>query len=456
MLKKINKKTALALTAFLTIAIFLLKPFGTSPNQAAILAAIFAGIVCWTLELCSKILSSAILVAVLLFLNSAPLDKILSFPLSATFPMILLCYLFSRGIRNSGVAKAVIDPLLSKYANTPLRIIGLMILTLALTIRVIPQPLARLIMLAEIFAGFLNRTNAGDRLKQILMYSLFEFYIIVNAGSLNADIILNTSALSFSGTNMDSAAWFKSMMPPTVIYCALAFVLFCVMYRKDLTGVKISLSSQEMATAGNITLTRRQVLLILITGATILLWITKPLHGVSENIVSLISVAALFLAGWLAPKDLDSIDIATLVFLTAANAIGSAMTYSGTAQKLLAGLESIFPDEFSVQYVLMIILVTMLLHFLLGSNTTALSVAIPGLMVICGNTVSSNVLTLTAYMSLIPHHLLPFHCIGMAIGIGNGYFKPKMVLDVGLPMMFMIVIAILGIYIPWWKIIGLL
>lgn len=453
---KINKTAASVLTAAIAAAILLLKPFGLDFRQAAVLAAIAVVIICWTLELCNKTLASAVLVVVLLLLNCAPPEKVLSFPLSATFPMIVLCYLFSRGISNSGIAKLLIDPLLSRYANTPLRIILLMILTLALTIRVIPQPLVRLIMLSEIFSSFLARTDTEEGTRQILLFSLYEFYIIVNAGALNADIILNTSAVSFAGLDMDASAWLKYMLLPTAAYCGLALLTLCVMFRRQLIGAKIHLLPGESAVAGSVHLSRRQTLLLITVLGTIALWITKPLHGVSENTVSLVSVALMAALGWLAPRDLNSIDVSTLVFLTAANAIGSAMTGSGAAQKLLSGLKGAFPAEFSIRYVLLLILVSMALHFLLGSNTTALSVAIPGLALLCGDTVSPEVLTLTAYMSLIPHHLLPFHCIGMAIGVGNGYFKADLIFKVGLAMMVLIFVAILGIYMPWWKIIGLL
>lgn len=453
---KTNKTAASVLTAAVAAVILLLKPFGLDLRQAAVLAAIIAVIICWTLELCNKTLASAVLVGILLLLNCAPPEKVLSFPLSATFPMILLCYLFSRGISNSGIAKQLIDPLLSKCANTPLRILLLMILTLALTIRVIPQPLVRLIMLSEIFASFLGRTDAKEDTRQILLFSLYEFYIIVNAGALNADIILNTSAVSFAGLDMDASAWLRYMLLPTAVYCGLTLGVLCLMFRRQLIGVKIRPLPGENAAGDGVRLNRRQLQLLLIVAATIVLWVTKPLHGVSENVISLASVALMAALGWLSPRDLNSIDVSTLVFLTAANAIGSAMTGSGTAQKLLSGLGGAFPAEFSVRYVLILILVSMALHFLLGSNTTALSVAIPGLALVCGDTVSLEVLTLTAYMSLIPHHLLPFHCIGMAIGVGNGYFKADLIFKVGLVMMALIFAAIFGIYMPWWRIIGLL
>ncbi len=456
MVDRNSRKSACAIAlAGLAIIVLWAKPFDTDTKQALVLAAVLATIGCWTLDLCNKAIPSAILVLVLLLIRAAPAERVLAFPLSSTFLMILLCYLFSRGISNSGLAKALIDPLLVRYGRTPLRLILLMILLLTVTIRIIPQPLVRLIMLAEIFTGFLDRTDVRPRQKQLLLFALFEFYILVNAGFLEADIILNTSAVGFAGLSMSGGEWIKFMLPPTAVYIAATLALFLWMYRKELRHVQIGMAGGGEA-SGPQPLAPRQKLLLAVVLATILLWVTRSFHGINENLVTLVSVALMFALGWLKPADLKSIDVSTLTFLTAAYAIGGAMTGSGTAQKMLSGAGTLFPAELSAGYILLIVVITMLLHFLLGSNTTALSVAIPGLLILCGGKLSPAALMFIAYISLVPHHLLPFHCIGMAIGEGNGYFKGDLIARFGLPMMGMIVAAVFGLYLPWWRLLGLL
>lgn len=436
------------------LAIVALRPFGTDIRQAAILAVVAAGIACWTFKLFHKTLISAAIVVALFLLQSAPTEKLLTFPLSSTFPMILLCYLFSRGISNSGITPMVVDPLLVRYAKTPVKIILISIVTLLLTIYAIPQPLVRLITIAQILSAFLDRTNASGKTKQLLMFALFEFYIIVNAAFLDADIIFNTSAVGFAGINMTSWEWMRYMTVPTTAYCAASVMLFVFLYRKDLLGIQIKINSASEAprTAFN----KKQKRVVAIVVITILFWITKPVHHISENIITLIAVIAMYLLRILKPKDIDSIDITTLVFLTAAYSIGGAITCSGTAEKLMSAVSHLLPDKFGTGYILILVAISMILHFLLGSNTTALSVAIPGLMAVSQGVCDPAALTLIVYVSLVPHHLLPFHCIGLAIGEGNGYFKGDLIYKFGLPMMGMILFALFALYIPWWNFIGLL
>lgn len=432
--------------------LILLRPFSMSTHQAITLAVVAGGIACWTVQLLPKTLVSIGILALLFLNGSAPARKLLVFPLSANFPMILLCYLFSRGIANTGITGRVLDPLLNRWGRTPAKILLLSVAALVITIYVIPQPLVRLLTIAQIFHAYLSRTTLPERTKQLLLFGLFEFYILVNAAFLKADILFNTSAVGFAGITMGSGAWSLYMTVPTILYCALSIGLFLWMFRKDLLGLSVTIQGEQPKLS---TLTRKQRQAAWIVGVTILAWLTKDVHGISENTATLLAVGCMYLLGILKLRDLDSIDVPTLVFLTAAYAIGSAMTASGAAEKLMVVFRRLLPARFGVGYLLILVGITMLLHFLLGSNTTALSVAIPGLMTMTQGSLSPTALTLLVYISLVPHHLLPFHCVGLAIGEGNGYFEKDLIWKFGLPMMGMIFIALLTLYLPWWRMLGL-
>ena len=102
------------------------------------------------------------------------------------------------------------------------------------------------------------------------------------------------------------------------------------------------------------------------------------------------------------------------------------------------------------------ILTTMLLHMILGSNTTTLSVVIPGLMVLCSQVVKSPIIVLISVISVSFHAILPFHSISLMIGVSNNYYPAKYVTKLGLPITLFVYLVVIGIYIPYWKIVGLL
>lgn len=88
---------------------------------------------------------------------------IFSFPLSETFPMIVVTYLFSQGIANAGMIERLIEPVLIKVVHTPVQCIIAIFVTFYLTMYVIPQPLARLIIVATMYQCFLQKTNLPQR-----------------------------------------------------------------------------------------------------------------------------------------------------------------------------------------------------------------------------------------------------------------------------------------------------
>lgn len=118
-------------------------------------------------------------------------------------------------------------------------------------------------------------------------------------------------------------------------------------------------------------------------------------------------------------------------------------------------LQGIFPQEFSVWYLMIMVLVNMLLHMVLGSNTTTLSVAVPGMMILCRNAVPSSVIVFTAIVSVSFHALLPFHSVAMMIGASNNYFPSKYVMRMGAVLTLLTFLMAGCVFLPYWKLTGL-
>ena len=172
--------------------------------------------------------------------------------------------------------------------------------------------------------------------------------------------------------------------------------------------------------------------------------------------ITIVSTVVLFAIKILNGEDWKAVDITTLIFLTAAFSIGTVMKFCGAADKVFGQLETIFPTKFSLLYVCVMILITMLLHMILGSNTTTLSVVIPGLMILCSQVVKSPIIVFISVISVAFHAILPFHSISLMIGVSNNYYPAKYVTKLGLPVTLLVYLVVIGIYIPYWKIVGLL
>lgn len=434
------------------LLILIVRPIGLTLRQSAVVASVLLTIIWWSSGIVKKIPASLFLIAVFAGVSGAGMSKVFSFPLSETFPMIVITYLFSQAISNAGLIDKIFLPPLLKFVHTPLACLCAMILLFFATMFMIPQPLARVIIVAVMFDRFLKKTTLPDTARSVFMYAVFLMSAAVNMSVKDADIIMYRMATSFSETPISNGMWAYHMLVPTLVCCAVIVALFLFVFRKTLRGVRFE--AREQSEAGAFTTLQKKALAVV--AATVVLWMTQSLHGINATVVTVAATLLLFCAGVLHREDLKTIDVPTLIFLTAAFAIGGVMDACGAAGKVFGLLSGIFPEQFSVKYLWLMVLVGMLLHMMLGSNTTTLSVVVPGLMHICGSTVSTPVIVFTAAVSVSSHAVLPFHAISLMIGTSSGYFPAKYVTKMGIPMTFLIYLAAAFIYLPYWKFVGLM
>ncbi|HWS29922.1 MAG TPA: anion permease [Clostridia bacterium] len=451
-----NKKKALglALSPLLPLGVFLLRPFGMDMQQSAVIAILLLVIIWWCTGLVNKILSSAVLLTSFIFLTPASLTTIFSFPLSDNFLLIALTYLFSRGIANSKVTERFLEPLLVKYASTPLRAMLTVTAMFALTMYIIPQPLARLIIMADIFSSYLSKTGAEERTKKTLMFSVFVIYVFINMCTLKADIIINTLAVNVAELNFADWDWIRYMAVPSLAYLVLVIGLMLFLFRKDLKA-RFTISKSAKEGAGS-KLTKRDIGMLALLGVTMAMWATESIHGVPAWLVTLASIVAMAVLGVFKLRDIKSLDVTMLVFLTAAMSIGGVMRANGTAELIFSFLGQHIPNGSPTLLITVLMFIAISMHMILGSNSTTISVVIPGLIVMCGDMLSPAIVMCVVYVTLATQWLFPFHSVGMMMGISQGSFPSSHMLKMGLPMTLLVFAAIFGLYIPWWRMLGLL
>lgn len=452
--EQVNKKWIMEMVLSLVLPLLLIicRPIGLTMRQSIVAAGVLLTIIWWSTGLVKKIPASLFLIAVFALVSGTGYQTVMAFPLSETFPMIVITYLFSQAISNSGLIDRIFEPMLLRLVHTPVQCLAAMTILLFITIYVIPQPLARVIIVAAMFDRFLKRTTLPESTRSVLMYAVFLMEAVVNMSSKDADMIMNHVAAGFSETPISNGLWIQYMMAPTFVCVVLVMVLFTILFHKDMLGHRIEAQQEEEQTP----FTRQQRLALVIIGATVVLWMTTSLHGINNTIITIVATLLLFAIGILHKEDLRAIDITTLVFLTAAFSIGGVMEGCGAADKIFGSLSGIFPETFSVRYLLIMVFVVMLLHMMLGSNTTTLSVVVPGMMLLCGEVVSSPIIVCIAIISVSFHALLPFHSVSMMVGSSNGYFPSRYVTRMGIPVTVLVYTVVACVFLPYWRLMGLL
>ncbi|MEG0378970.1 MAG: hypothetical protein RR614_10885, partial [Eubacterium sp.] len=182
-----QKPVRIILSLVLPILVLLWKPLGINLLQSGILALLILTITWWCTGIVKNNIASAILLLGFCLFPGVPLKTVFAFPLGSTFWLIALTYLFSRGISNSKIAEKFLEPMLFRFADTPLKVMMFAAAMLMATMYIIPQPLARLIIIADIIYCYLHKTDAPKKTKEVLMFSVFVAYVFVNSMSMKAD-----------------------------------------------------------------------------------------------------------------------------------------------------------------------------------------------------------------------------------------------------------------------------
>jgi hypothetical protein len=189
----------------------------------------------------------------------------------------------------------LITPILSRIVNTPIKAISVMIIVLFLSIYIIPQPLVRLIIISEIFKDYFDKTNITFELKQVLLFAVFVMYCIVNMAMLDADIILNASAVGFAQLSITNTEWMYYMFVPTLFYIVLIVTMFYMTFRKDMKHVKIVCEKPDISCNTEKTpLTTGQKRVCVIVGCTIVLWIISNLLSIDATIIVIAASLIMF------------------------------------------------------------------------------------------------------------------------------------------------------------------
>lgn len=447
---------ALGLALVVPLAVFILRPLGMDLRQSGILAALLFAIICWVTGAVERTLASALLLAVFLAFSGAPVQTVFTFPLSENFLMIVFSFLFSQGISNSGLTEKLLQPLLARIAQTPGRLMASMVVCAAAMIFIIPQPFSRIIILSGIYAGYFDRLECVKRereLKPVLMAGLFIFSVLVNMLMIRGDIILNNALLTMGGVSLTEGDWVRYMSVPTLVFLLLAVVLFYVVFRRELA---LYHGDGQEASAEKAVLTLREKRCLALILAVVVFWATEGLHGVSGTITVIAGTALMFAVGLLKLPDIKSINVNLLVFLTAAFAIGGVLKACGVADILFSRFTRLFPAEFSTRYVLTVLLTAVILHMVLGSNVTTMSVVVPGLMSIGAGTAPEIPLLLLIYIAVCGHFLLPFHHVVLLLGEGKGYYSVKHLSRFGIPLTILMTVLATVVYMGWWSLLHLL
>lgn len=446
-----DRKKKIILSLIAPLLILIIRPLGMTLSQSAILSSLILVLTFWINKAVSRTLSSVFLLLSFLLLSGAPAEKVLFFPLSENFYLIIFSFLFSEGIVKSKLIDKLFKPYIGYLATTPARLMGVISGMALIMVFMVPQPFCRLIMLAMIFREYYDGLGLRGKLSELLLLMVFLISMITNTFLLKGDIIMNAAVVNLSELQIGESLWFKLLAVPGLGMLLMTLFVFLIAYRKELKNYSTVVTHKP-----DLDMSRDDWISLIIVGSTILVWALEKYHPIPSAGVILIGTILMFVRRILDLRDLKTIEWPLMLFLTATFSIGAAMTGSGVAGIIFGKLSLIFPQEFSILMVIAVVAASMVIHMILGSVVTTMSVVIPGMAIATTGVMPEIAMPLLVFISIVVHFFLPFHNVHLVIGEGYGFFSSSTVTGLGAYMTLVTIGSILLFYIPWWQFVGIL
>lgn len=468
---KRKRSVRVALTLLLPVAMVLTRPLGMTAGQSFVLGSLFTVIAWWGTGWVKRNIASAMLLLVFLLFGHTPVVQIFNFPLSGNIVMIVAAYLLSEGIVQSGAVDSLSDYLLSTYCKTYAHMVTASFVLCTVLIFAIPQPFPRVVLLAAIYINFLRERPENEERKKVLLFSIFVAATVTSLMFVNGDVIVNCAAVEFGDLELSFASWARYMTVPTMIASALTALLFIAVFRRELQGPIEGPGAQAELPAGSdadvslpagsgakaaFSVGPEGKRALAVTAVVVLLWLTEPLHGIGAASVAAIGVAGMFAVRVLKLKHFKVVSPGLMLFLTAQFAIGRVLVASGIAGHIRIALTHMLPAPEHALFLPALVLALMALHMVMGSVITALSFSIPMLIAMTEGLYSPELIALLVLVSVAWHFLLPFHHVTLVIGFGSGFYDNRHVLRFGAALTIFVFASVFLLYIPWWKLTGLM
>ena len=380
---------------------------------------------------------------------------------SSMMYLIIGAYLIATAVKESGLGERIAYWYIAKYVTDfKSIIISIFVLTFILSL-LIPHPWPRAFLIMSVMAVVVKSADIPKVDAVKIGFTVFAASIPVSMIFLTGDASINPlAAASCAPIDVGWMEWFKVMGLPMIITSVITMFMIMFLFKpsKEVAVNKAEIEKKR-AELGRMTGKEKRTAFWVIVA--IVLWMTDTIHGVDIGWVTLfiaVMMAMPKIGEVLTPKSWSGVPVQTLLFLTAAVAIGRVGAATGMnawiAQTLLP---STVPHNMFI-LAAFITIVSIVVHLCFGSVIAVMGIVIPAMLAFTQPMgLSSIIPVMIAYTAINAHFILPFHNLAMLVGTGeeNGMYSEKETVRFGVPFTLVLFVITCLVEIPWWKVIGL-
>lgn len=446
----------------IAIFIYLSSFTGLSPEGQKCLAISLAGVVWWATGVAQPgYVAVGILVSYVLT-QTAPSAVVFSAWTTHVIYLVIAGFLIASAVESSGLGKRIAYNYILRFVDSfSSVVVSCYVLGLILSF-LIPHPFPRCFLILSVMSFIIKAAEMPREDVAIIGLAIFGGSMVNSMVLLTGDSTLNILAASYGAQSLSWLGWAKYMAVPGLI----AHVLMCALQLKLFKPTKPlhldkTIIREQLAQLGNWTATEKRTLFWIFLGVA--LWASDSVHHIAPGWIGMAIVVGLsmpIVGDILTPKNWNTVPVGTLLFLTAAMAIGTVGAHTGMNKWIASvALPSYVPTNPFV-FALIVVTISICIHMLMGSLMAVLGITIPAILAYAANTGWDPLFSsLLVYTAVCIHWVLPMHSLNILVGMGEeggGRYKDAEVIKFGIAQTALVYIVILGVEIPWWILIGLI
>ena len=378
-----------------------------------------------------------------------------------TMWIVVGAYLIAGAVKDSGLGQRIAYAFMLKFVKSAKSLIlSIFALTFVLAL-LIPHPFPRAFLILAVVSVIAESAGYGEDDRGKLGFLIFAAAVPCSMFFMTGDSTLNPLVASYGangGAAIGFVDWFIYMSVPMVVATLCTIVLALALFKpsKELVYDREDVLAKQAALGK---LSEKEIRTIVWIVIAIALWLTVSGDYLAwVTLVIGVLMAMPVIGEVLTPASWGSVDIKTLMFLTAAMAIGSV----GGATGMNAWIaDVVLPSTVPANpylFALLVCALTMVIHMFMGSVMAGLGICVPAFLTfIQGTSVSPIAVALIVFTAINLHYILPFHNLAILVGEGKdaGGYTSKEAMKMGIPLTVVTFLVVL-VEAFWFSTLGLM
>lgn len=378
-----------------------------------------------------------------------------------TMWIVVGAYLIAGAVKDSGLGQRIAYAFMLKFVKSAKSLIlSIFALTFVLAL-LIPHPFPRAFLILAVVSVIAESAGYGEDDRGKLGFLIFAAAVPCSMFFMTGDSTLNPLVASYGangGAAIGFVDWFIYMSLPMVVATLCTIVLALALFKpsKELVYDREEVLAKQAALGK---LSEKEIRTIVWLVIAIALWLTVSGDYLAwVTLVIGVLMAMPVIGEVLTPASWSSVDIKTLMFLTAAMAIGSV----GGATGMNAWIaDVVLPSTVPANpylFALLVCALTMVIHMFMGSVMAGLGICVPAFLTfVQGTSVTPIAVALIVFTAINLHYILPFHNLAILVGEGKdaGGYTSKEAMKMGIPMTVVTFLVVL-VEAFWFSTLGLM